>query len=58
MISLHHGHGIVGENIREGSDVYLECRVKSRPKTENIIWIKDVSIIDYCLYFDIYFEEL
>eukprot|EP00090_Calanus_glacialis_P003293 TRINITY_DN12433_c0_g1_i2.p1 TRINITY_DN12433_c0_g1~~TRINITY_DN12433_c0_g1_i2.p1 ORF type:complete len:894 (-),score=128.32 TRINITY_DN12433_c0_g1_i2:185-2866(-) len=43
VISLHHGHGIVGENIREGSDVYLECRVKSRPKTENIIWIKDNS---------------
>ena len=58
MISLHHGHGIVGENIREGLDVYLECRVKSSPKTENIIWIKDVSIIDYCLYFDIFSEEL
>lgn len=41
LISLRHGHGIVGENIREGSDVYLECRVKSRPKTENIIWIKN-----------------
>jgi len=41
VISLHHGHGIVGENIREGSDVYLECKVKSRPNTDNIIWIKD-----------------
>jgi len=43
VLSLEHGHGVVGDNIREGSDVYLECRVKSRPKTENIIWIKDSS---------------
>ena len=29
--------------ILEGSDVYLECKVKSRPKTINIVWMKDVS---------------
>ena len=27
----------------EGSDVYLECRVKSRPNTDHIVWMKDVS---------------
>lgn len=47
VLSLEHGHGVVGDNIREGSDVYLECRVKSRPKTENIIWIKDVGTINH-----------
>ena len=23
--------------------MYLECKVKSRPKTDNIVWMKDVS---------------
>ena len=26
----------------EGSDVYLECRVDSRPRTDNIVWMKEV----------------
>ena len=43
LITLHHGHGIDEENINEGSDVYLECKVRSRPETDNVVWIKDVG---------------
>ena len=43
LITLHHGHGIDEENINEGSDVYLECKVGSRPETDNVVWIKDVG---------------
>ena len=29
----------------EGSDVYLECRVNSRPRTDNIVWMKEVMVM-------------
>lgn len=29
----------------EGSDVYLECRVDSRPRTDNIVWMKEVMVM-------------
>ena len=27
----------------EGSDVYLECKVHSRPVSSDVFWMKDVS---------------
>ena len=36
----------------EGSDVYLECKVHSRPVSSDVFWMKDVSwnVDQTCLY--------
>jgi len=43
VLTVSLGHGIDQDRITEGSDVYLECRVKSRPNTDHIVWMKDDS---------------
>ena len=39
VLSLRLGPGLDSQNIREGSDVYLECGVAARPRSRAISWL-------------------
>ncbi|XP_068206331.1 uncharacterized protein [Palaemon carinicauda] len=37
-VSVHLGHSLDPEKIKEGDDVYFECTVLSKPPVHNVIW--------------------
>lgn len=41
QVSLNFGPNIVTDNIREGSDVYLECHIKANPWIKEVLWLFD-----------------
>ena len=44
--------------VREGSTVYLECRVSARPQTDTIIWTKDVSSLSIFVIIILFYNPL
>ncbi|XP_064094450.1 synaptogenesis protein syg-2-like isoform X2 [Macrobrachium nipponense] len=38
VVSVHLGHSLDPEKIKEGDDVYFECTVQSKPPVHNVIW--------------------
>lgn len=42
VVSLELGTNLNATNIREGMDVYFECRVKANPWVRKVIWLHDV----------------
>ena len=42
-VSLVPGHGVNMKDIKEGEDVYLECKVKANPRITNVKWYHNVS---------------
>ncbi|XP_066943739.1 neural cell adhesion molecule 1-like isoform X2 [Macrobrachium rosenbergii] len=38
IVSVHLGHSLDPEKIKEGDDVYFECTVLSKPPVHNVIW--------------------
>lgn len=48
--SLALGSPLVLSNIREGDDVYFECKVSARPNAETVEWLLNVSVpVKACL---------
>lgn len=43
LVSLHFGNSLNPTNIKEGDDVYFECKVRSNPVQHKILWFHDVS---------------
>lgn len=41
QVSLNFGANIQKDNIREGSDVYLECHIKANPWIKEVLWLFD-----------------
>lgn len=46
VLSLRLGPGLDSQNIREGSDVYLECGVAARPRSRAISWLLEGEQVD------------
>lgn len=44
--TIHLGTSLAAENIREGTDVYFDCRVHARPIAYKVEWRHNVSILD------------
>ena len=42
-VKLAFGSQLEASNIKEGNDVYFECKVKSHPRYHKISWKRDVS---------------
>ena len=60
MLSLRLGPGLDSQNIREGSDVYLECGVAARPRSRAISWLLEGEQVtsfsqfaSHCLFSDL-----
>lgn len=45
LVSLNFGNSLNPTNIKEGDDVYFECKVRSNPALHRITWYHNVSII-------------
>ena len=43
VVSLTLGSKLDASDIKEGDDVYFECKIKSHPKAQKVSWKKDVS---------------
>ena len=43
-VQLSFGSQLEASNIKEGNDVYFECKVKSHPRHYKITWKRNVSI--------------
>jgi len=43
VVSLTLGSKLDAADIKEGDDVYFECKIKSHPKVQKVMWKKDVS---------------
>jgi hypothetical protein len=43
VVSLTLGSKLDASDIKEGDDVYFECKIKSHPKVQKVTWKKDVS---------------
>lgn len=43
IVSLHFGNSLNPKNIKEGDDVYFECKVRSNPVQHRITWFHNVS---------------
>lgn len=43
IVSLQLGNSLDPNNIKEGDDVYFECRVRSNPLQRRIFWHHNVS---------------
>lgn len=48
-MDLKLGNNLNAVQIKEGYDVYFECKIKSNPREQKITWLKNVSIIDLFL---------
>lgn len=48
IVALNMGQTLNPEDIKEGDDVYFECKIKSNPKQYKTAWFHDVS----CNYFN------
>lgn len=42
-VQLHLGSTLKAENIKEGDDVYFECKVRANPEHHKITWRHNVS---------------
>ena len=42
--TIHLGTSLATENIREGTDVYFDCKVHARPMAYKVEWRHNVSI--------------
>lgn len=42
-VQLHLGSTLNAENIKEGDDVYFECKVRANPEHHKITWRHNVS---------------
>lgn len=43
IIELELGSSLRPESIREGTDVYFECKIKTNPSTYKVVWKHNVS---------------
>lgn len=43
VVTLRMGSTLNPDDIKEGDDVYFECRVRANPKEYKLSWFKDVS---------------
>lgn len=41
QLRISFGANIGRDSIREGSDVYLECRVKANPPVKEVVWLQE-----------------
>ena len=46
-VQLAFGSQLEASNIKEGNDVYFECKVKSHPRYYKITWKQNVSYQNY-----------
>lgn len=44
QVSLHLGSTLNPEDIKEGDDVYFECKIRANPKEHKISWFHGVSL--------------
>lgn len=45
LVSLHFGNSLNPTNIKEGDDVYFECKVRSNPVQHKILWFHDGNLV-------------
>ncbi len=45
MVSLRLPHIIDLERVKEGDNVYFDCKIKANPKHTKLIWKRNVSLI-------------
>jgi hypothetical protein len=45
VISLELGSKLQAGDIKEGDDVYFECRIESNPKFRKLTWLHNVSAL-------------
>ena len=45
VVSLTLGSKLDASDIKEGDDVYFECKIKSHPKVQKVTWKKDVRCL-------------
>lgn len=43
VVTLRMGSTLNPDDIKEGADVYFECKVRANPKEYKLAWFKDVS---------------
>ena len=43
-VDISFGRNINSRQIKEGDDVYFECRISAYPQAKKVIWTKNVSI--------------
>lgn len=44
IVDLRLGNNLNAVHIKEGDDVYFECKIKSNPREYKITWLKNVSL--------------
>ncbi|KAJ3649507.1 hypothetical protein Zmor_021247 [Zophobas morio] len=44
QVSLHLGSTLNADDIKEGDDVYFECRVTANPQWRKLTWLHNVSV--------------
>lgn len=44
VISLELGSKLQAGDIKEGDDVYFECKIDSNPKYRKLMWLQNVSL--------------
>ena len=42
MVRLSLGSNIVGDEIKEGDDLYIECHIRSNPAFHRLLWSHNV----------------
>ncbi|XP_049961906.1 nephrin-like [Schistocerca serialis cubense] len=45
MVQLHLGPNLAAENIKEGSDVYFECKMRANPAAYKVVWTNNGEVI-------------
>jgi hypothetical protein len=45
VISLELGSKLQAGDIKEGDDVYFECRIDSNPKYRKLTWLQNVRLL-------------
>ncbi|XP_046998184.1 nephrin-like [Schistocerca americana] len=43
MVQLHLGPNLAAENIKEGSDVYFECKMRANPAAYKVVWTNNAE---------------
>lgn len=53
IVDLKLGNNLNAVQIKEGYDVYFECKIKSNPREQKITWLKNVSTSTFCILFKV-----
>lgn len=56
--SIELGRRVSAEEIREGSDIYLECHVRANPPIHRLVWIHNVNPNDRQFSCNIYINSI